>query len=247
MERVAACRSGATRENTCVRVTGFPLLPHWRRSVTHSFRIRVPCDDRQESSLVSIPKGSTGSPVSKKNFFIIFSLAGAGLVLLIMFMTGAAAFKGRRSGTFESWNREAIKATYVASQLKETDKAHSTLTLTYDLENNTDSDYHLDTGPDVVIQSRLKSGGSLSQQEPLRLSYPVFLPPKQHARLAIEMTQPFAWPPDEDPAYVDKLRAFVKERLANVGEFVLFDQASRAEVRLPGAWQGLQEATRASY
>jgi len=41
----------------------------------------------------------------------------------------------------------------------------------------------------------LKSGGSLSQQEPLRLSYPFFLPAKQHARLAIEMTQAFTWPP----------------------------------------------------
>jgi len=184
--------------------------------------------------------------VSKRNFFIIFSLAGAGLVLLIIFMTDATAFKGLGESS-KLWNQEAIKATYVASQLKELDKTHSILTLSYDLENDTDSDYRLNAGPDVVIQSRLKSGGSLSQQEPLRLSYPVFLPARQHARLAIEMTQAFTWPPDEDPAYVDKLRSFVKQRLANVGEFVLFDQASRAEVRLPGAWQQLQEAARASY
>jgi hypothetical protein len=185
--------------------------------------------------------------VSKKNFFIIFSLAGAVLVLFIVFMTGATAFKARSGEPFMSWNREAIKATYLASQLKETDKGHSTLTLSYDLENNTDSDYRLDGGRDVVIQSRLKSDGSLSQQEPLRLSYPVFLPAKQHARLAIEMTQPFAWPAEEDPAYVAKLREFVKQRLANIGEFVLFDQSSRAEIKLPGAWQQLQETTRASY
>ena len=185
--------------------------------------------------------------MNKRNFFVLASLAGAALVLLTIWLTRAAAFKGRHSETFKSWNREAIKATYVASQLKELDKTHSTLTLSYDLENNTDSDYRLNVGPDVVIQSRLKSGGSLSQQEPLRLSYPVFVPAQQHARLTIEMTQPFAWPPDEDAAYVDKLRAFVKERLVNVEEFVLFDQASRAEVRLPGAWQELQKATRASY
>jgi hypothetical protein len=75
----------------------------------------------------------------------------------------------------------------------------------------------------------------------------VFLPARQHARLAIEMTQPFAWPTEEDPAYVGKLREFVKQRLANVGEFVLFDRASRAEIKLAGAWQQLQEAARASY
>jgi len=184
--------------------------------------------------------------VSKRNFFIIFSLAGVGLVLLIISMTRATAFKGRGEPP-RSWNTEAIKATYLASQLRETDKGHSTLTLSYDLENNTDSDYRLDSGREVVIQSRLKSDGSLSQQEPLRLSYPVFLPAKQHARLAIEMTQPFAWPVEEDLAYVIKLREFVKQQLANVGEFVLFDQAGRAEIKLPGAWQQLQEAPRANY
>ncbi len=185
--------------------------------------------------------------MNKRNFFVLASLAGAALVLPTIWLTGSAGFKGRHSGTLKSWNREAIKATYVASQLKELDKTHSTLTLSYDLENNTDSDYRLNVGPDVVIQSRLQSGGSLSQQEPLQLSYPVFVPAKQHARLAIEMMQPFAWPADEDAAYVDKLRAFVKARLGNVEEFVLFDQASHAEVRLPGAWQELQRATRASY
>ncbi len=185
--------------------------------------------------------------MEKRNFFVFASLAGAGAVLLTIFMTGTAAFKGWRRETSKSWNREAIKATYVTTQLKETDRAHSTLTLSYDLENSTDSDYRLDASPRVVILCRLKADGSLSQQEPLRLSYPVFLPAKQHARLAIETTEPFAWPIEEDPAYVDKLREFVKERLVNVGEFVLFDQASRTEVQLPGAWQELQEAVRASY
>ena len=61
------------------------------------------------------------------------------------------------------------------------------------------------------------------------------------------MTQPFAWPVEEDPAYVIKLREFVKQQLAHVGEFVLFDQAGRAEIKLPGAWQQLQEAPRANY
>jgi len=175
--------------------------------------------------------------VSKRNFFVITGLAG--LVLLIIFMTTAKAFKNWPSETSASWHPQAIKATYVASQLKETDKTHSTLILSYDLENNTDSDYRLDDGRELVIQSRLKSDGSLSQQEPIQLSYPVFLPAKQHARLAIEITERFAWPLEGDPAYIDKLREFVRQRLANVAEFVLFDHASRYEVKLPGAWQEL--------
>ncbi len=178
----------------------------------------------------------------KRNFVVIASLAGAGFILLVIFMTATGTFKTRHADTSKSWNQEAIKATYVGTQLKETDKAHSTLLLSYDLENNTDSDYRFDDGPGVVILSRLKADGSLSQQEPIRLSYPVFLPTKQHARLAIEITERFAWPPQEDPAYIDKLREFVKQRLANVGEFVLFDQANHAQVKLPEEWQELQEA-----
>ena len=186
--------------------------------------------------------------MSKRNLFAIAGSAGVGLVLLIFFMTRAAAFKGSPSDSSnKSWNAEAIKASYVASQLKETDKTHSTLTLSYDLENNTDSDYRLDAGPGIVVLSRLEVDGSLSQQEPARLSYPVFLPAKQHARLAIEITQPFAWPPEDNPAYVDKLREFVRQRLANVQEFVLFDQSSRTEVKLPGVWQQLQDTAQASY
>ena len=174
--------------------------------------------------------------------------AGVGLVLLILFMTRAAAFKASPGdASNKSWNAQAIKATYVASQLKETDKTHSTLTLSYDLENNTDSDYRLDAGPGIVILSRLEADGSLSQQEAVRLSYPVFLPAKQHARLAIEITQPFVWPPEDNPAYIDKLREFVKQRLAHVQEFVLFDPSSRTEVKLPGVWQQLQETAQASY
>jgi len=184
--------------------------------------------------------------VHKRNFLVIASLAGVGLVLVTIFIAGAGAFKTRQVETSKSWNRGAIKATYAATQLKETDKAHSTLILSYDLENNTDSDFRFDDGPGVVILSRLKATGSLSQQEPIRLSYPVFLPTKQHARLAIEITERFAWPLQEDPAYVDKLREFVKQRLANVGEFVLFDHTGHVQITLPEEWQELQEAAGAS-
>jgi len=189
-----------------------------------------------------------GGTVSKRSFYAIACSAAVGLILVIFFLTRPAALKSPSGDTAnKSWNREAIGATYVATQLREMDKTHSTLTLSYDLENNTDSDFRLDAGPGIVVLSRLEADGSLSQQEPVRLSYPVFLPARQHARLAIEITQPFAWPSEDNPAYIDKLREFVKQRLANVQEFVLFDQSSRTEVKLPGVWQQLQETAQASY
>ena len=94
--------------------------------------------------------------------------------------------------------------------------------------------------------SKLKTDGSFSQQEPVRLAYPVFLPAKQHARLAIEITQPFSWPAEKDAGYLDKMRNFVKERLENVGEFVLFDQSNHWQLELPSGWDQLQEAPQVS-
>jgi hypothetical protein len=132
----------------------------------------------------------------------------------------------------------------VASQLKALDKAHATLTLSYDLENRSDHDYRLADGSGVVLMSRLKSDGSLSQEEPIRLGYPVFLPARQRARVGIQITQSFTWPIQSDPGYEEKLKDFVKQRLANVASFVLFDQASHWQIELPGAWEDLRDATK---
>jgi hypothetical protein len=141
------------------------------------------------------------------------------------------------------WNQRAVTAKYVGSQLIQLDKGHSSLTLSYDLQNNTDLDYRLAEGPGVVVMRRLKSDGSLSQEESVHVKYPVFLPAMQNARMVIEITKPFSWPEKEDPQVVAKLRDFVKQRLSNAEGFVLFDEASRCQVELPGAWEELQAAT----
>ena len=154
---------------------------------------------------------------------------------------------GSGGSTPKPWNSSAITASYVGAQLRQLDSGNAALYLAYEVTNHTDSDYRLADGPGALVMGRLRADGSLSSQQPVRLSYPVFLPAKQHARLAIEITQPFAWPPEDNPAYIEKLREFVKQRLANVQEFVLFDQSSRTEVKLPGVWQQLQETAQASY
>jgi hypothetical protein len=66
-------------------------------------------------------------------------------------------------------------------------------------------------------------------------------------RIAIEITRPFAWPPEDDPAYVSRLREFVEDRLASTSEFVVFDEASRCQIDLPSAWDELLETAQASY
>lgn len=176
--------------------------------------------------------------MSRKNVLWVGGSIGATILLLSVLTLGPVLRRPREEGA-AVWKQGDIKATYVGTQLKEIDKAHSSLIISYDLENNAGSEYRLAEGPSVLILCRLKSDGSLSQEKPIRLSYPVFLPAKQHARLAIEITQPFAWPADGDPGSLDKMRNFVRQNLETVGEFVLFDEGNRRQVQLPRAWEDL--------
>ena len=181
--------------------------------------------------------------MSRKQLLII-ATSTAVLLLLAILTLGGPLFKKPPQEARTGWNRDGIKASYVAAQLREVDKAHSSLVLSYDLKNLTDLDYRLSDGAGVVIMSRLKGDGSLSQEESIHLSYPVFLPARQRARLAIEISRAFAWP-REDSHYEEKLKEFVKQRLGSVRGFVLFDEASHSQIDLPAAWPELQGQTQA--
>lgn len=191
------------------------------------------------------PQPGTEYRVSRKELFWIIGSAGITLLALALLASTTSLFKRATRDEAANWNQRTISAGYLGSQLKQIDKTHSSLIISYDLENNTDSDFHLSDGPGVVILSKLKSDGSYSQEQPIRLAYPVFLPARQHARLAIEITQQFNWPAEQDAAYLDKMRNFVKDRLQNVGEFVLFDQDNHWQLELPSGWEQLQEASQA--
>ena len=138
------------------------------------------------------------------------------------------------------WNSSAITATYIGAQLRELDSGNAALYLAYEVQNHTDSDYQLADGPAALVMSRLRADGSLSSQQQVRLSYPTFLPAQQRARVALEIPSAFSWPADGDPAYQNKLRDFVNQRLMDVGAFVLFDQADRFDIEFPSGWQELK-------
>jgi hypothetical protein len=185
--------------------------------------------------------------VPRNSMLVAGGSALAGLLLLLALAVGGKGVNQVGSQGPKPWNGKAFKARYVGSQLKQQDKAFATLRLSYELENLTDVDYHLAEGPGLVIARKMLSSGGLSQEEAVRLSYPAFLPAKQSAQIAIEITRPFSWPAENDSEYDDKLRDFVRERLENVEEFVLFDEASRCQLELPGAWEELQGVAQASY
>ena len=178
--------------------------------------------------------------MSWKDALWVIGSAGAALLGISLY-TGNGLFFKRLPRQQSAWNQATISAGYIGSQLRQIDKTRASLVISYDLENNTDADYRLNDGSGVVILSRLKSDGSYSQDQPIRLSYPVFLPAKQHARLAVEITQPFNWPADADSGSLEKMRSFVRQRLGNVAEFVLFDEANHRQLELPSGWDQLEE------
>ena len=169
----------------------------------------------------------------------ISAAAGASFALIF----GLVFFGGNRYRVLANppkvWDSKAFKATFVAAQLKEVDRGSAGLLLYYNLQNDTDSDYRLSDGAGLVIMSRLKSDGSLSSEERVRLSYPTFLPARQRARIALEILHPFDWPSEGDPGRQEKLKDFVNKRLAGVEEFVLFDEANRCQIEFPRGWQDL--------
>jgi hypothetical protein len=145
--------------------------------------------------------------------------------------------------TPKPWNSNAITASYVGAQLRQLDSNNAALYLAYEVQNHTDSDYQLADGPAALVMSRLRADGSLSSQQKVRLSYPTFLPARQRARVALEIPSPFGWPESNDPAFQDKLRDLVNQKLLEVQAFVLFDQADRFQIEFPGGWQELKLAS----
>jgi len=168
-----------------------------------------------------------------------FLFLGASLALIAS--SAAWCLTGTHAPT---WKHSAITASYIGAQLREISQGNATLFLAYALQNHTDVDYPLEGGSGVFLMSRLKPNGALSSQEQIQLSYPTFLPARQKARVALEITHLFGWPAENDPLFrdrQDKLKELFKW-LADVQSFVLFDQANHLQIEFPGAWRELKLA-----
>jgi len=145
----------------------------------------------------------------------------------------------------QPWNAGAITATYVGTQLLEIDPSNARLQLSYELQNNTDTDYRLADGPGVVVMSRMVNDGGLSSQDDVRLAFPTFLPARQRVRATLNLPRQFKWPAKGDAALQNKLKDFINQRLSGIDGFVLFDQGDRCQIEFPRGWQPLELASAA--
>lgn len=151
----------------------------------------------------------------------------------------------------EGWNASAIRSSFEGLQVKEVDPTHAALIFNYDLENTTDSDYRLANGPKALIMGRLKSSSTLKAEDSMQIDNAIFLPARNRARIALEISYSFNWPTQMFPGQVgpltqEKFRSFVTGKVADLQGFILFDQVTHYQIELPGGWQELQPASPAA-
>ncbi len=101
------------------------------------------------------------------------------------------------------WNSQAIEGTPAGIRVQEIDPTHAAVTFLYDLDNKTDTDYHLVKGPNIVVMSRLKPGGTLSADEPITLDSAAFVPARNRTRIALKVSHLFNWP-GQSGAYAER-------------------------------------------
>ena len=169
----------------------------------------------------------------------VAGLIACALLLLLMVMMRSSA----RSDTSDipakqtqPWNSQAIEGAPAGIRVQEIDPTHAAVIFLYDLDNRTDTDYHLAKGPNVVVMSRLKSGGALNAEEPVTLDSEAFVPARHRTRIALAVNHLFSWP-GQGSAYAERqFNQLVAGDVAGVAGFVLFDQANRYEIDFPAAW-----------
>jgi hypothetical protein len=170
---------------------------------------------------------------------LAFLAAAAGVVFFVFRTPGKQEAPPQPKG----WNSVAIRSSFSAIQVREIDPAHAEVIFSYDLENTTDSDYRLASGPNAALVAQLKSDGSLRAPDAIRIDDSVFLPAKSHGHFALKASHPFNWPSQMvlgqvGPITQDRFRSLVNNEVSNVQEFILFDQAARYKIDFPADWQG---------
>ncbi|HEY0701498.1 MAG TPA: hypothetical protein VGD60_01915 [Candidatus Acidoferrales bacterium] len=184
---------------------------------------------------------------------IVFSILVACLLVLVVFVLPRtpASEPAEKHNAAPVWNTSAIQSSFAGVQVKEVDATHANLIFSYDLDNNTDTDYQVTKGPTTVVMTRLASSGSVSSDEPVALGNSVFLPARNRTRVTLELIKNFNWPgqmygTQVGPVNQEKFRTLVAQEVANLSGFVLFDQATHFQIELPGDWQELQKRAAAA-
>jgi hypothetical protein len=139
-----------------------------------------------------------------------------------------------------SWNPRAVQTSYAGVRVREIDPSNAAVVFLYDLDNKSQSDYQLAKGTDVVVMSRLKSSKTFSSEKRVTLGGSAFVPANNRTRIALEVNEPFSWPNRMDAASEGRFRDLVAQEVSDLDGFVIFDQAHRFQIDLPGSWPAME-------
>jgi hypothetical protein len=173
----------------------------------------------------------------------VLGLVACAVLLVLMLAAGKSTRSSPPAKQAPPWNSQAIESIPAGIRVQEIDPTHATVVFLYDLDNKTDTDYHLAKGPNVVVMSRLKSGGTLSADEPITLDSAAFVPARNRTRIALEVSHPFNWPGQKTTYAERQFDQLVTGDVSAATGFVLFDQTNRYEIDFPAAWPAIHASS----
>ena len=154
----------------------------------------------------------------------------------MLFRSGSWIWYSNRPKPSKPWNTRAIAAT--GSPGFGVNSDGKGIGFSYDIENSTDTDYHVESRNQIAVMFR-NDGGGLSEAlpenvAPLRL--PIFIPAKQRGTLTLTVVLsdvPQQKPSESDEGFHERVRTFCQEHIKGVNGFVLFDESNRYQIELP--------------
>jgi hypothetical protein len=146
------------------------------------------------------------------------------------------------------WSKQAITAEYDYVSTDDDNK----IFFYYTVQNNTESDYRLESDTQVELAARLKEEKAFdSSGKIVTLDYPVFIPVKGRVRLKVKIPQTYPAHDKEETSderhnHHTKVAQYITTEATNLDGFVLLDTANKYEIDFPSGWEKEAKESKAS-
>ena len=167
---------------------------------------------------------------------------GAGFAIVLCTVAGSWYWYMSRPKPPKPWNKAAITAEY---DYVHPDGEKNNLTFHYILQNNTDTDYRVDSDGGIEITGKLKQEKGLSAfaRHYVTTEYPVFVPARNRVWISLNIPYPYPVKEKDKPSleerkqFTTEVAKYVTNEMGNLDGFVLFDTLNRFEIDFPNGWE----------
>ena len=188
-----------------------------------------------QAELIRMATVPNAMPTWKRLLLISMGL-GAGIALALSAILGTFVWYQSRPKPARPWNTSAVIAKE-PPRFGKRDDSH--VTLSYVLENVTDSDYKVESSGEIKTMLKLNDGSLVGPvvAETATLDLPVFIPAHQRATVSVYLDVngplPQKSPQETSDQYHERLRSYLQEHSSGLGGFALFDDGNRYRIDLP--------------